>query len=106
MYAVIQTGGKQYRIQKDAIIEVEKLVPSKSKEVIFKEVLLCVDKEQVVIGQPFIKDARVVAEFLDNIRLPKILTYKYKRRKSYHRTIGHRQDLVRLRIKEIIFKEK
>lgn len=107
MYAIIKTGGKQYRIKEGDILEIEKLDLSKSKkEVTFNDVLLGVDKEEVIVGQPAIKDAKVKAEVLDNIRAKKIVTYKYKRRKSYHRTIGHRQDLLRVRIKEITLKKQ
>ena len=107
MYAIIQTGGKQYRVKKDDVIDIEKVTfPKSKKEITFNDVLLGVDKKEVVIGQPIIKGARVKAEVLDNIRAKKIVTHKYKRRKSYHRTIGHRQNLTRLRIKEIALKKQ
>lgn len=106
MYAVIQTGSKQYRVKEGDIIEVEKLSPTKTKEITIKDILLCSDGKEVVIGQPLIKGAKVIAEFLGDFRTKKIVTYKYKRRKSYHKTIGHRQNLVRLRIKEISLKKE
>lgn len=106
MYAVIQTGGKQYKVSQGDIIDVEKIPIPQSKEVRFDEVLLCADKKECTIGQPFIKGAHVTADIIDEIRGKKITTYKYKRRKNYHRTIGHRQDLVRLRIKEIEIKKE
>ena len=106
MYAIIKTGGKQYRVQKNDIVDVEKLHVPKSNEVTFKEVLLCADKKDCTVGQPFVKGAKVVAELLEPIRAKKIVTHKYKRRKSYHRTIGHRQDLLHLRIKEIDFNKE
>lgn len=106
MYAVIQTGGKQYKVEKNDVIEIEKLPPSESKEIIFKEVLLCADKKECTIGQPFVKGAKVIAELIDAFRAKKIVTYKYKRRKSYHRTIGHRQNLLRVLIKEIALKKE
>ena len=107
MYAVIQTGGKQYRVKEGDVIDVEKLVfPKSKKEITFDEVLLGGDKKELAIGQPIIKGAKVKAEVLGSLRAKKIVTYKYKRRKSYHRTIGHRQNLIRLRIKEIILKKQ
>ena len=106
MYAVIQTGGKQYKVTKGDIIEVEKLPVSKSKEIAFKDVLLCADKKECSVGQPFVKGAKVIGELLDAFRAKKIVSYKYKRRKSYHRTIGHRQDLLRVRIKEVALKKE
>ena len=102
MYAVIKTGGKQYRVKEGDVINIEKVPFTKTKkEVTFNEVLLGVADNDLAIGQPTIKGAKVKAEVLDNLRSKKIVTHKYKRRKSYHRTIGHRQDLVRVRIKEI-----
>ncbi|MDD5292215.1 MAG: 50S ribosomal protein L21 [Candidatus Omnitrophica bacterium] len=107
MYAVIQTGSKQYKVKKGDIIDVERLDLSKSKkEVAFDDVILCVDNDDVLIGQPFIKGAKVKAELLANLRDKKITTYKYKRRKSYHRTIGHRQNISRVKIKEISLKKQ
>ena len=107
MYAVIQTGGKQYRVKEGDIIDIEKIsLPKSKKEVSFNEVLLGVEKKEVTIGQPIIKGAKVKAEVLGDLRAKKIVTYKYKRRKSYHRTIGHRQNLIRLHIKEITLKKQ
>jgi len=107
MYAVIQTGGKQYKVKEGDIIEIEKIpVPKTKKEVALGEVLLAVDKKDVTIGQPTIKGAKVKAEVLGDLRSKKIVTYKYKRRKSYHRTIGHRQNLIRLCIKEVALQKQ
>jgi large subunit ribosomal protein L21 len=107
MYAVIKTGGKQYRVQEGDVINVEKVaLPKTKKEVTFNEVLLRVEDKDVTIGQPTIKGAKVNAEVLGSLRSKKIVTYKYKRRKSYHRTIGHRQDLLHLRIKEISLQQQ
>lgn len=105
MYAVIQAGAKQYKVAENDIIEIEIMPLSKSKDITFNDVLLCVDKKEATVGQPFIKGVKVTAELVDSIQARKILTYKYKRRKSYHRTIGHRQDLLRVRIKEIAVKK-
>ena len=102
MYAVIKTGSKQYKVKENDIIEIETLkLPKTKKDVSFDEVVLINDKKDITVGTPFIKGAKVVAEVLGNLRGEKITTYKYKRRKKYHRTIGHRQNLLRLRIKEI-----
>jgi len=106
MYAVIKTGGKQYKVSQGDVIDVEKIAIPESKVIVFNEVLLCADTKECAVGQPFIKGATVTADLVDEIRGEKITTYKYKRRKNYHRTIGHRQDLVRLRIKEIELKKE
>lgn len=103
MYAIIKTGGKQYKVKEGDIIDVEKLaIPESGREITINDVLLTADGDNVSIGQPLVKGATVASEIIDdNIKTKKITTYKYKRRKSYHRTIGHRQNLVRLRIKKI-----
>lgn len=107
MYAVIQTGSKQYKVKEGDIIDVERLVLAKSKkEVVFDDVLLGVDKDEVLIGRPLIKGAKVKAELMGNLRAKKITTYKYKRRKDYHKTIGHRQNISRVKIKEISLKKQ
>lgn len=107
MYAVIRTGGKQYRVQEGDVVNVERLaIPESKKEIALNEVLLGVDKDDMIIGQPIVKGAKVIAEVLGEMRAKKIVTYKYKRRKNYHKTIGHRQDLIRLRIKEIALQKQ
>ncbi|MDD5618402.1 MAG: 50S ribosomal protein L21 [Candidatus Omnitrophica bacterium] len=106
MYAVIQTGSKQYKVKEGDIIDVERLIfPKTKKEVVFDDVLLGADNDEVIIGQPLIKGAKVKAELVADFRDKKITTYKYKRRKGYHRTIGHRQNLSRIKIKEISLKK-
>jgi len=107
MYAIIQTGSKQYKVKEGDILDVERFDLGKSKkEVTFDDVLLGVDNDEVLIGQPLVKGAKVKAELLGNIRAKKITTYKYKRRKNYHKTIGHRQNLIRVKIKEITLKKQ
>jgi len=100
MYAVIQTGGKQYKVFKGDTINVERLGTAK-KEVTIKDVLLISDGKDIKIGKPFIKDAKVICEVLSHFRGKKILSYKYKRRTYARWRRGHRQLLTRLKIKEI-----
>ncbi|MDP1853579.1 MAG: 50S ribosomal protein L21 [Candidatus Omnitrophota bacterium] len=99
MYAVIETGKKQYKVVAGDIIEVEKLDDVKDK-VIFDRVLLVSDKD-TVIGHPYIEGAKVIATVLKQVRSVKTIAYRYRRRKGYHRRRGHRQDLTRVKIKEI-----
>jgi len=107
MYAVIQTGSKQYKVKEGDIIDVERFdLPKSKKEVAFDDVILYADKDEVSIGQPFIKGAKVKAELIAQLRAKKITTYKYKRRKSYHKTIGHRQNFIRVKVKEISLKKQ
>jgi large subunit ribosomal protein L21 len=97
MFAVIRTGGKQYKVQKDDTIMVEKLDAKAGDKVDLEEVLLIGDK----IGAPLVKGAKVVAEVLEQARGPKITIFKKKRRQNYRRKKGHRQHLTVLKIKDL-----
>lgn len=97
MFAVIRTGGKQYKVQKDDKIEVEKLEVEAGDTVDLDEVLFVDGK----IGAPLVKGAKVVATVLEQKRGPKIIIFKKKRRQNYRRKKGHRQHLTLLQIKEI-----
>ncbi|MFP4082576.1 MAG: 50S ribosomal protein L21 [Candidatus Aminicenantes bacterium] len=101
MFAVIRTGGKQYRIQEGDILEVEKLNTKESQKVVFSEVLLIEDKENTLIGTPLVEKAQVKAEVLENFKDEKVIIFKKKRRKRYKLKRGHRQPLTRVRIDEI-----
>ena len=101
MYAVISTGGKQYRVEQGETIEVEKLVHEAGKSIDFSEVLLIADGENVRIGSPLLAGAKVTAEVIADIKGEKLIIYKYRRRKGYRRKTGHRQTLTRLKITAI-----
>ncbi len=101
MYAVIRTGGKQYRVSEGDTIEVEKLDTQGGSEVRFNEVLLVGTEDQTHLGTPTVPGASVVAKVLETGRGPKVIVYKYKRRKKYRRTQGHRQAFTRLAIEKI-----
>ena len=101
MYAVIKTGGKQYKVSKDDIISVEKLSEEAGKKIKLNEVLIISDKGKPVVGDPLIKGASVEAEIVDHTRSAKITVFKKKRRHNYRRKIGHRQDLTLLKVEEI-----
>jgi len=103
MYAVIEVGAKQYVVKKDDIIEVEKQDVGEDKEIILNKVLLVSKDKKVEIGQPYLKDAKVRAVVLKQLRAKKVVSFKYRRRKSSHWKKGHRQFLTRLKINEIIF---
>ncbi len=100
MYAVIETGGKQYRVEPGDIIDVERL-PGAQDEVTFDRVLLVVGDDEVQVGRPTLEGAQVKAKRIAEVRAPKVLVFKMKRRKGYRRKNGHRQDLHRLRIQDI-----
>ncbi len=101
MYAVIQTGGKQYRVQPGETVQVEKLDAEVGKTVEFNEVLLVADGENVRLGTPHVAGVKVVAEVVDQGRDTKILVYKYRRRKAWHKKQGHRQPFTALKVTEI-----
>ena len=99
-YAVIKTGGKQYKVAAGDVIEVEKLDIEAGKEATFSDVLLTSDGKTIKTGAD-IKGAKVVAEVLAQVKGEKVIAFKYKRRKGYHRTVGHRRKLTKLKIKSI-----
>ena len=102
MYAVIETGGKQYRVEPGDVLDVERLeLAEKSSELRFDRVLMVKDDKNVRLGTPLVEGASVTATLVDEIRAPKILVFKFKRRKGYRNLNGHRQDLMRVRIDKI-----
>jgi large subunit ribosomal protein L21 len=98
MYAVIRTGGKQYRVSEGDTLRVEKLPGEKGSSIEFGDVLLVGGGDAVKIGQPTVSGAKVRAEIVEAGRGKKIIVYKFKRRKNYRRKIGHRQDFTLLKI--------
>jgi large subunit ribosomal protein L21 len=99
MYAVIETGSKQYQVNVGDTLAIELI--DKKKEVTFHHVLLVSDGDKVSVGQPYLKGAKVSAEVLGTIRGPKQVSFKYRRRKSSRRLHGHRQDLTQIKITDI-----
>lgn len=100
MYAVIQTGGKQYKVQKGDKIFVEKLPGNVGDAVSFDKVLL-VGGEAVKVGKPLVAGAKVEAKILEHGRGEKVIIFKFRRRKNYHRKTGHRQPFTTLEITEV-----
>lgn len=101
MYAVVVTGGKQYRVSVGDKIRVEKLEQEIGKTVELNQVVLVSSDNGVEVGKPYLSNAKVVVEVIDQDRAKKILGFKYKRRKKYRKTWGHRQYYTELEIKEI-----
>lgn len=98
MYAVIKTGGKQYRVAKDDVITVEKLDVEDGKKIEFTEVLLMGTGGDVKFGKSLPSGAKVTAELVEQTRGPKLIAFKKRRRKNSRRKRGHRQDLTKIRI--------
>lgn len=102
MYAVIKTGGKQYRVSEGDVIQVEKITRDHdSDEVIIQEVLMVVDGDTVTCGNHYVEGATVTAKALEDGRSEKIIVFKYKRKKDYRRKQGHRQPYTKLEISKI-----
>ncbi len=104
MYAVVKTGGKQYRVAKDDVLTVEKLDGDAGAVVELENVLAMDDGKGLTIGTPMIDGARVAATVLEQKKGEKVLIFKKKRRKNYRRTKGHRQQLTVIRISDILAK--
>jgi large subunit ribosomal protein L21 len=103
MYAVIETGGKQYKVTKGDVIEVERtpLSGKTKKAVQFDRVLMVGGDKGVQVGDPLVGGAKVTGKLLDEVRAPKVLVFKKKRRKGYKRLRGHRQEMLRVEIQKI-----
>jgi large subunit ribosomal protein L21 len=100
-YAIIKTGGRQYRVAEGDTIDVDLLDIHPGKTATFGDVLMFADGKNVTHGTPLISGAKVTAEVLEQRKDKKVIAFKYKRRKGYHRTIGHRRKLTRVKIKSI-----
>lgn len=98
MYAVIETGGKQYRVQEGDVISVEKLGLIEGEKLSFDKVLMIADEAGVKTGDPYIAGASVEATVVEEGRGPKVYIYKYKAKKGYHRKNGHRQAYTKVKI--------
>jgi len=101
MYAVIRTGGKQYRVATNQVIEVEKLDAEAGSTVELAEVLMVGDGEAATVGSPLVEGASVTATVLEQGKGPKLIVFKKRRRKNFRRKTGHRQKLTVLRVTDI-----
>ena len=101
MFAVVKTGGKQYKVQKSDKILIEKLDGKEGDKVTLDEVLMLIDGKNSKIGEPLVKGAKVEAKVVAQTRGPKITVFKKKRRQNYRRKKGHRQDLTMIEITNI-----
>ncbi len=98
MYAVLETGGKQYRVAAGDRLEIERLETEAGKPFTFNRVLLVNNDGKLAVGSPTVSGASITADVVEHIRGEKKLTFKMKRRKGYHKTIGHRQELTVVKI--------
>ncbi|EGO64431.1 50S ribosomal protein L21 [Acetonema longum] len=101
MYAIIQTGGKQYRVSEGDVISVEKLDAAAGEAVSFDQVLTVVKDDSVQVGKPYLASAKVTAKVVDHGKGKKILVFKYKAKSNYRRRQGHRQPFTKVVIEKI-----
>jgi large subunit ribosomal protein L21 len=101
MFAVIKTGGKQYKVTEGQYLKVENVGGEVGDSVTFDQVLLTSDGDNIVVGKPFIDGTMVTAEVVNNGRAKKVVIIKFKRRQNYKRTKGHRQEYSEVQIKKI-----
>ncbi len=101
MYAIIETGGKQYKVQEGDIIKVEKLGVDASTNFTFDKVLLLANEGSTTFGSPYVAGATVTANVIGDGKADKVIVYKYKRKSGYHKKNGHRQPFTELKIEKI-----
>jgi len=101
MYAVIKTGGKQYRVTEGGLLRIEKINGEVGEAIEFEEVLMIANGEEVEVGRPVLSESRVVGEIVEQGKGKKVIVFKSKRRKGYRKKQGHRQLYTVLKIKEI-----
>lgn len=102
MYAVIETGGKQYRVQEGDVVFVEKLEASEGDVVNFDKVLVCSNDSGLNVGKPYVEGAKVEGTVLSQGKNKKIIVYKYKAKKNYSKKKGHRQPFTKVKIEKIV----
>lgn len=101
MYAIIETGGKQYKVSEGDIIKVEKLDVQSGQNYDFKNVLFAADGEKISFGSPYIENACVNSTVIENGKHKKVIIYKFKSKKGFHKKKGHRQQFTQLKIEKI-----
>jgi large subunit ribosomal protein L21 len=101
MYAVIKTGGKQHKVSAGDVIAIEKIDGDRGDTVVFDQILMLENEGDIRIGRPVVEGAKVVGEIVSQTKGPKIIVFKMKKRKGYHKKNGHRQLLTSMKIKEI-----
>jgi len=102
MYAVILTGGKQYRVEKGNTVLVEKLTSNPGEEIVLDKVLIVGDTDKATVGRPLVEGAKVLAEVVRQTRGAKVIVFKKRSKKGYKKTQGHRQYFTELKIKDIV----
>ncbi|PKL35676.1 MAG: 50S ribosomal protein L21 [Spirochaetae bacterium HGW-Spirochaetae-1] len=102
MYAIVEIAGKQYKVEKDITIEVDKLDRQENEDFDIDKVILFANGDDVQVGQPYLAGVKVKVQFIKNIKSKKVRGVKFKKRKNYTRTLGHRQNYSQLKIKDLV----
>jgi large subunit ribosomal protein L21 len=101
MYAIIETGGKQYKVQEGDVLNIEKVNAQEGESMEVTQVLAVVDEEKVSLGKPLVEGAKVVLKVLEHGKADKIIVFKYKPKKNYRKTRGHRQPYTKVIVEAI-----
>jgi len=101
MYAIVETGGKQYRVTAGQVLRVEKVPGNKGQEVVFEKVLFISNGKETKIGKPYVEGAIVKGTIIKQGKAKKVIVFRFKRRKRYHKKRGHRQYFTAVKIDEI-----
>jgi large subunit ribosomal protein L21 len=101
MYAIVEISGKQYKVKKDMVLNVDKIKGHNSKDYAVENVLMCVDKDKVMVGKPHLTNVKIKAKVLGDVKGRKVRGIKFKKRKNYTRTLGHRQEYTQLKIESV-----
>jgi len=103
MYAVIESGGKQYRVSEGELVRVEKIDGEVGEEVVIDHILSLRTDGEMIVGAPYVEGAKVIAKIEEQGRHKKVIVFRFRRRKDSHRKIGHRQRFTGLRVEKIVY---
>ena len=103
MYAIVELGGRQWKVERGSQLDINRVPTEIGSEQTLERVLLARDGDQVQLGRPYVQGAKVVCEVLAHRRGPKLISYHFRRRENWRKTVGHRQPLTRLVVKDILF---
>jgi len=101
MYAIVEIAGKQYKVEKDATINVDKLEKNANDDLIIDKILMVSGDDTVMIGQPYLKNVKITAKVIGDIKGEKVRGIKFQKRKRHERTLGHRQNYSQIKISEL-----
>ncbi|MBN1499308.1 MAG: 50S ribosomal protein L21 [Spirochaetes bacterium] len=101
MYAIVEIAGKQYKVEKDLVIDVDKLKAKDSNSIDVDKVLMFVDGDKVMVGKPYLSNVKVKATVVSDVKGKKVRGIKFEKRKNYTRTLGHRQQYTQLKIDQV-----